>query len=104
MFRKRKRKKRKIRIKYLFIDTLCIGLFILGFLNITNGFPQFIKDKSSFSLNYSFKPLDIKIKTGDYVVYFNKSILTSGENNVHNILGNIEGEVFKIVNLVNHKK
>lgn len=99
-----KRKKRKINIKYLFIVTLSIGLIILGFLNITNGFPQFMKDKSNFSLNYSFKPLDIKIKAGDYVIYFNKSILISGENNMHNFFGNIESGVFKIVNSVTNKK
>lgn len=100
----KKREKRKINFKYLSIIIVSIGLVILGFLNITNGFPQFIKDKSKFSLNYSFKPLDIKIKAGDYIIYFNDSILISGENNIHNFFGNIEGGISKILNSVTHNK
>ena len=105
MFKKKQKKQRnKINIKYRLVASLCICLVIVGFLNITNGIPKFMKDKSVFSLNYDFKPLDVKVKAGGYSIYLNESILISGENSVHNFFANIEIAVYKIVNTVTHIK
>jgi len=102
--KKQKKEKKKIDIKYRLIVWMCICVVIIGSLYVTNGIPQFMKDKSVFSLNYDFKPLNIKVKAGDYSIYLNESMLLSSENSVHNFFGNIEMGVYKIVNTVTHIK
>lgn len=106
MFKKKQKQKpkQKLNIKFRLIIMLSFGIIIFGFLTITNGIPQFMKDKSVFALNYDFKPLDIKVKAGEYSIYLNDAVLSSGENSVHNFFGNVEMGVFKIVNTVTHRK
>lgn len=106
MFKKKPKQKpkQKLNIKFRLTIMLCISIVMLGVLNITNDIPQFMKDKSAFSLNYDFKPLDIKVKAGEYSIFLNEGILTNGENSVHNFFDNVEIRVSKIVNTLTHKK
>lgn len=59
---------------FKFVTILCIILVFVGTIIVNNSMPKFIKDKSGFSIDYSFSPLDLEINTKNYSISFGKKI------------------------------
>lgn len=51
----------------------CFILVLAGILIVNNSMPQFVKDRSNFSIDCSFSPFDLKIETQNYTVDMNGS-------------------------------
>lgn len=46
----------------------CFILILTGIVIVNNSMPQFIKDRSNFSINCSFSPFGLKIQTQNYSI------------------------------------
>ncbi|WP_291636281.1 hypothetical protein [Clostridium sp.] len=69
--------RKKGRFKYLLMISLCVYIFIYGFIKINITKPELVIKRSKFEMNIKLKPLDFRIETKDYVFYVNNKIFDS---------------------------
>lgn len=67
--------RKKNRKKYFITIILCTSIFVYGFIKINIYKPEIVSKKSGFTMNFSLKPLDIRIETEDYVIYLNNKVI-----------------------------
>ncbi|GAA0747392.1 hypothetical protein [Clostridium oceanicum] len=73
-----KKKKHKLKWnKYKTVILICFIIFIFGFVTVSNSLPKFVKDKANFSIYFSRKPFDFKIKGKNYTFYINYKVLNN---------------------------
>ncbi|WP_050606815.1 hypothetical protein [Clostridium niameyense] len=85
------KRKRRFKIKwnkYKTIILLCFLLSLVGFLCIENRMPQFIKNRSKFSIYFSISPFDLRFKTENYTLYFNDKVLNNLQNRSYKVFNN----------------
>ena len=64
----------------------CVVFILTGVVIINNGMPQFIKDESSFNIEYSVSPLDFKVETTNYSVDMNGNVMNDIEKSSSQII------------------
>ncbi|MCB2292552.1 hypothetical protein LGK95_03225 [Clostridium algoriphilum] len=63
------------RIKYLLVISICLSVFIYGFILININKAELVKKKSKFIINLKLNPIDFRIETNSYVFYVNDKII-----------------------------
>lgn len=53
----------------------CVFIFICGFVIISISKPELLRKKSPFTIDVSFKPIDIRIETKNYIIYVNNKVI-----------------------------
>ncbi|MEK6266904.1 MAG: hypothetical protein N2B06_19375 [Clostridium sp.] len=66
-----KRNNKKIFTTIIF----CAFIFICGFVIISIRKPELLRKKSPFTIDVSFKPIDIRMETKDYIIYVNNKVI-----------------------------
>ena len=63
------------RIKYFLMFSICLSVFIYGFIIININKPELVKKKSKFTINLKLNPIDFRIETNGYIFYVNDKII-----------------------------
>jgi hypothetical protein len=71
----------------------CIVTVLYGFINISNGLPKFIKDRSNLKINYTIYPVDFRIDLGEYSLYVNQKIFANIKDSSVKLVANMENKV-----------
>lgn len=77
------------KLKYIIVFFISITIVFYGFITVSNVMPDFIKDRSSFKVTYSSKPLDLQFDIGDYIVYFNSKAVDNFKSETSNLFKNV---------------
>ncbi|MDW8799824.1 hypothetical protein P8V03_01485 [Clostridium sp. A1-XYC3] len=74
----------------IIVMVISLVIVVYGFIVVNAGMPKFIKDRSSFKINYNFLPFDFRVEMGDYSLYINKKVGLNIKNSSAKLLNNIE--------------
>ena len=63
------------KFKYYIVFLLCFTILTYGFfqINITKG--EGVRKKSKFTIDFKLKPIDLRIESGDYILYVNSKVI-----------------------------
>jgi hypothetical protein len=61
--------------KYFTVIIFCTFIFVCGFVIISISKPELLRKKSPFTIDVSFRPIDIRIETKDYIIYMNNKVI-----------------------------
>jgi len=61
--------------KNFIVVIFCTFIFICGFVIININKPELLRKKSPFIIDVSFKPIDIRMETKDYIIYVNNKVI-----------------------------
>ena len=64
----------KSRVRYVLVIFICFSIFIYGFIKINITKSELVRKKSGFTIDFKFKPMDLRIETKEYVFYVNNKI------------------------------
>lgn len=85
----------KIKIKgIILISSICLMIVFYGFIVISGGLPKFIKDRSTFKINYSLSPFDFRMDISEYSLYVNRKVITNMKNDSVQLFNKIEDKVY----------
>lgn len=90
------------KLKYISVFFLVFVIISYGFIKVSSGLPEFIKDRSSIKVTYKQNPFDLEVDVGKYIIYLNDEALKNMKNNTIYFLKNL-AENNSIKNIINQK-
>lgn len=65
------------KFKYIIVFTSCFIFIFYGFIKISSGLPNIIKEKSAVRVSYNNNPFDLNIDTNNYNIFINDKALNN---------------------------
>jgi phage-related protein len=81
--------RKKGRTKYFLVIFVCVSIFIYGFFVVNITKVKDVRKKSKFTIDVSFKPIDFRIETKDYVFYVNSKIIDNVKEKYNDIYNGV---------------
>ncbi|ERI90252.1 hypothetical protein HMPREF1982_04005 [Clostridiales bacterium oral taxon 876 str. F0540] len=78
------------KIKFVTIFFVCFMIVGYGFIEISSGLPDFIKNRSWVKVSFKEDPFDLKFDIGNYIIYINSDAF---RNISDNTIGKIKNTV-----------
>lgn len=78
----------------MLILSICLMIVFYGFIVISGSLPKFIKDRSTFKINYTLVPFDFRMDISEYSLYVNSKVVTNMRSSSRKLLNNIENKVY----------
>lgn len=86
------------KIKNFIITIICMLIVGYGVLEVSNGLPKFIKDKSAIKIYFNPKKVDLTIESGQYVFYFNNKLINNLAEKTSGVFKGIENNFINKAN------
>lgn len=87
----------------ILVIVTCIIIVLYGFITISNSLPKFIKDRSTFKIDYRFSPFDFRVDLGDYSLYVNQKVFTNIKDSSVRLVSNLESKLYhNTTNIINN--
>ena len=81
--------RKKGRMKYFLVFFICTSIFIYGFFRVNITKTKYAREKSLFTIDFTLKPVDLKIETSDYVFYINHKIIDKLKDTYNDIYNGV---------------
>lgn len=78
----------------ILIMIICVAIMLLGFVTVSDRLPKFIKDRSSFRINYSTTPFDFTMGINDYSLYINERAINNVRTGSVKLINNMGNNLY----------